>query len=218
MKFKRKWIRLCRNDVGWTITDWHTRSLLLFKSTCIYVVPKIHFPFVELSGFKLDWFVASNCKHFTSLYGQVQLIRYFSRAKSVYFSHFTGLYFSGVVSVVQQLSAVTSLPWQPLSAHSRRQGARKSPTDILSSAQFLVEIKYKICQQGGLIKTTTLSQKANYIGPNYSHVKMKFVPVLTGKEFIINWKRGLCMYWNIYVWLNCPTNDKRIIWSQHLGV
>ena len=106
-----------------------------------YVVQLNHFPFIELSGFKLDWFIASNCMHFTSLFGQVQLIRYFSRAESMYFSHFTGLYFSGVVSVVQQLSAVTSLPWQPLSAHSRRQGARKSPTDILSSAQFLVELK-----------------------------------------------------------------------------
>ena len=195
----------------WTITNWHTQSLLLFKSTCIYVVHMIHFPFIELSGFKLYWFVASNCMHFTSWFGQVQLIRYSSRAKSVYFSHFTGLYFSGVVSVVQQLSAVTSLPWQPLSAHSRRQGARKSPTDILSSPLFLADLRSKICQQGGLIKTTTLSQKAYNIGPNYSHVKMKFVPVLTGGEFIITeWWDYACTEGLIYFCINWAVS----LWSQ----
>ena len=200
--------------------NWHTKSILFLNYLHLqfHIVGMIHSPFIGLSRFNLDQFVASICVHFNSWFTHFQIIRYFSRAESMYFSHFTGLYFSGVVSVVQQLSAVTSLPWQPLSAHSRRQGARKSPTDILSSARFLVELRSKICQQGDLIKTTTLSQKANYIGPNYSHGKMKFVPVLTGKEFIINWNRGLCMYWNIYVWLNCPTNDKRIIWSQHLGV
>ena len=201
IKFKRKWIRLCQNDVGWTITDRHTRSLLLFKSTCIYVFHMIHFPFIELSGFKLDWFVASNCKHFTSLFDQVQPIRYFSRAKSLYFSHFTGLYFSGVVSVVQQLSAVTSLPWQPLSAHSRRQGARKSPTDILSSPLFLADLRSKICQQGDLTNTTILSQERYFQGSKLQPYKNEICPCFNWWRIHHNRMMRLCTYWKIYLFM-----------------
>ena len=146
--------------------NWHTKSILFLNYLHLqfHIVGMIHSPFIGLSRFNLDQFVASICVHFNSWFTHFQIIRYFSRAESMYFSHFTGLYFSGVVSVVQQLSAVTSLPWQPLSAHSRRQGARKSPTDILSSALFLANLRSKICQKGGLANTTTLSQEGYFQG------------------------------------------------------
>ena len=93
--------------------NWHTKSILFLNYLHLqfYIVGMIHSPFIGLSRFNLDRFVASICMHFNSWFSHFQIIRYFFSCRVHVFLSFHWLVFlwCGVCRTTAVCGDVTSL-------------------------------------------------------------------------------------------------------------